>query len=90
MKNTYLLLVIFVLFSCGKEKIVQLPEIKHSDISEIQDVSAAYLFYDESNAEGYELNRKNLISTTHWLINALNLKTSNPPNTIPSKQKADF
>lgn len=69
MKNTYLLLVLLLLVSCGKDKVVYLPEINHSDISEIQDVSAAYLFYDESNPEGYELNRKNLISSTNWLVN---------------------
>jgi hypothetical protein len=69
MKNTYLLLVLLLLVSCGKDKVVYLPEINHSDISEIQDVSAAYLFYDETNPEGYELNRKNLISSTNWLVN---------------------
>lgn len=69
MKNIYLLINLLFLFSCGNEKVVQLPEINHSDISEIHDVSAAYLFYDESISEGYELNRKNLISTTHWLVN---------------------
>lgn len=61
---------IFIVFmSCGKDKIVQLPEINYSKISEIQDVSAAYLFYDESLPDSVELNRKNLISTTNWLVN---------------------
>lgn len=69
MKNIYLLISLLFLFSCGNEKVVQLPEINHSNISEIQDVSAAYLFYDASNQEGYELNRKNLISSTNWLVN---------------------
>lgn len=69
MKNKYLLIILLFIFSCGTDKVVQLPEIAHSDISEIRDVSAAYLFYDESNPEGVELNRKNLISTTNWLVN---------------------
>lgn len=69
MKNISLLIVLLLFISCGKDKVVHLPEINHSDISEIQDVSAAYLFYDASNPEGYELNRKNLISTTNWLVN---------------------
>ncbi len=69
MKNTPLLLILLFIISCGKDKVVQLPDINHSDISEIHDVSAAYLFYDESKAEGFELNRKNLISTTNWLVN---------------------
>jgi hypothetical protein len=55
--------------SCGNEKIVQLPEINHSDITEILDVSAAYLFYDETKEDSIELNRKTIISTTNWLVN---------------------
>jgi len=69
MKQISLLFISLFMISCGKDKMVQLPEIDNSDIYEIQDVSAAYLFYDKSNAEGFELNRKNLISTTNWLIN---------------------
>lgn len=69
MKNISLIIILLFIISCGKDKVVQLSEINHSDISEIQDVSAAYLFYDESNPEGFELNRKNLISTTNWLVN---------------------
>ena len=70
MKPLYYYLLLFSLIvSCGKDKLVQLPEIKHADISKINDVSAAYLFYDESKADSVELNRKNLISTTNWLVN---------------------
>ena len=69
MKHILLLITLLFIISCGKDKVVQLPEINHSDISEINDVSAAYLFYDESKSEGFELNRKNLISTTNWLVN---------------------
>lgn len=69
MKHISLLIILLFIISCGEDKAVQLPEIAHSDISEIQDVSAAYLFYDELNPEGFELNRKNLISTTNWLVN---------------------
>ncbi|WP_339896183.1 hypothetical protein [uncultured Algibacter sp.] len=71
----------FFLFSCGNEKALLLPEISHSEISEIQDVSHAYLFYDETQKDSVELNRKNLISTTNWLINVdkrLTLKQAIP------------
>lgn len=67
--------------SCGNEKIVQLPEIPQSEISEILDVSAAYLFYDETKEDSIELNRKTLISTTNWLVNVdkrLTLKQALP------------
>ncbi len=69
MKHTFLLTMILFIFSCGKDKVILLPEISHSEISEINDVSPAYLFYDETKSDGVELNRKNLISTTNWLVN---------------------
>ncbi|WMI64609.1 hypothetical protein RBH94_11115 [Aestuariibaculum sp. YM273] len=66
----FLLLIISILFvSCGKEKSVLLPEVSHSKITEISDVSPAYLFYDITQKDSVELNRKNLISTTNWLVN---------------------
>ena len=61
--------MLLLVFSCNNEKIVQLPEITHSDFNKILDVSHAYLFYDETKTDSIELNRKNLISTTNWLIN---------------------
>ncbi|MFD0991365.1 hypothetical protein ACFQ1R_14765 [Mariniflexile jejuense] len=81
MKFISLLLVSLFIFSCGTDKVIQLPEISHSDISEINDVSAAYLFYDETQPDSLELNRKNLISTTNWLVNVdkrLTLKQAIP------------
>ena len=59
----------FFMFSCGNEKVLHLPEVSHSEITDIKDVSHAYLFYDETKTDSVELNRKNLISTTNWLIN---------------------
>jgi hypothetical protein len=81
MKSTYLLIILLFILSCGKDKTVQLSEIKHSEISEINDVSAAYLFYDETLPDSLEFNRKNLISTTNWVINVdkrLTLKQAIP------------
>jgi len=69
MKIVIYALIFATLFSCGNEKTVLLPEISQSQITEIQDVSAAYLFYDDTQKDGVELNRKNLISSTNWLIN---------------------
>lgn len=69
MKISFFFLILSLLFSCGKKKIVQLPQISQSEITEIHDVSAGYIFYDETKKDSIELNRKNLISTTHWLIN---------------------
>ena len=71
----------FFVFSCGNKKVLHLPEIDHSEIIDIKDVSHAYLFYDETQKDSVELNRKNLISTTNWLINVdkrLKLKQAIP------------
>ncbi len=76
-----LLATSLLIFACGNEKTVQLPEIEHSEITEIHDVSAAYLFYDETQKDSVEFNRKNLIGTTNWLVNVdkrLTLKQAIP------------
>lgn len=69
MKYIFLWVGVLFLFSCGKEKVVLLPEINRSEITDVKDVSVAYLFYNETKPDSVELNRKNLISTTNWLIN---------------------
>ncbi len=81
MKKIFSFFIVALAFSCGKEKVLQLPEINSSEISEINDVSHAYLFYDETQPDNVDLNRKNLISTTNWLINVdkrLTLKQAIP------------
>ncbi|ALJ04532.1 hypothetical protein APS56_04975 [Pseudalgibacter alginicilyticus] len=78
--------------SCENEKIIQLPEITHSDITEIHDVSPAYLFYDKTQIDSIELNRKNLIVTTHWLVNVdkrLTLKQAIPHIKFLQDKKAN-
>lgn len=62
-------LLLFLCFSCGKDKVILLPEIKTAKVTEVFDVSPAYLFYDETQPDSLELNQKNLISTTNWLVN---------------------
>jgi len=65
-----LLLIILVIFtSCRSDKKIELPEIEEASITEVIDVSPAYLFYNETQPDSIELNRKNLISTTNWLVN---------------------
>jgi len=69
MKHLFSVLILAFLCSCSNKKLILLPELEHSDITEILDVSAAYLFYDESKPDSIQLNRNNLISTTNWLVN---------------------
>lgn len=63
-----LLFFVIILVSCN-DKIVQLPETDSKNITEMQDISAAYIFYDETKKDSVEFNQKNLISTTNWLVN---------------------
>ncbi|QRM87924.1 hypothetical protein FG167_01360 [Lacinutrix sp. WUR7] len=69
MKHLFYLLTFILITSCGSEKTIQLPEISHTEITEVLDISPAYIFYDETKPDSLELNRKNLISTTNWLVN---------------------
>lgn len=69
MKKTLLVIALFGFISCNNQRKLLLPEIPSSPVSEVLDVSPAYIFYDESQADSTLLNRKNLISTTNWLVN---------------------
>jgi hypothetical protein len=69
MKHLILFCLTLFIFSCGNKKVIQLPEINHSNITDLKDISAAYLFYDETKADSVELNRKNLIVSTNWVVN---------------------
>lgn len=74
-------IIILVLFSCDTKKVIQLPEIENAEITEVLDVSPAYIFYDETQPDSTLFNRKNLISTTNWLVNVdkrLTLKQAIP------------
>lgn len=74
-------MVLLLCFSCGKDKVILLPEIENAKITEVLDVSPAYLFYNETLTDSIELNRKNIISTTNWLVNVdkrLTLKQAIP------------
>lgn len=69
MKPIYFIVLVLFFFSCGNDKSVFLPEIDNAKITEVLDVSPAYLFYNETLTDSVELNRKNLIGTTNWLFN---------------------
>ncbi|WP_400077149.1 hypothetical protein [Winogradskyella sp. R77965] len=75
------LLVILCFFNCNNERVLLLPEIENAEVTEVLDVSPAYIFYDETKPDSTLLNRKNLISTTNWLVNVdkrLTLKQAIP------------
>lgn len=92
MKHLLSIIILLILFSCGSEKVLQLPEINNTEITEILDVSAAYVFYDENKPDSTELNRKNLISTTNWLVNVdkrLTLSQAIPSIVFMQNKKRD-
>ena len=67
MKQLLFLILITLSFSCT-EKVVQLPATTNKDITEVLDVSPVYMFYNEETGS-IEFNRKNMISSTNWLVN---------------------
>lgn len=87
----YLILLCCILFACGNEKVVQLPEVENTTIHEVIDISPIYIFYDETQADSTLFNRNNMISTTNWLVNVdkrLTLKQVLPHlNYLQNKRK---
>ncbi|REE27284.1 hypothetical protein DFQ09_101113 [Winogradskyella pacifica] len=84
------LLIILCCFSCNNERLLYLPEIENAEITEVLDVSPAYIFYDETELDSTLLNRKNLISTTNWLVNVdkrLTLKQAIPKIILMQEKK---
>ncbi len=81
MKKLIYFLVITIILSCNNERVLQLPEIENAKITEVLDVSPAYIFYDKTQPDSTLFNRKNLIGTTNWLVNVdkrLTLKQAIP------------
>ena len=81
MKKLIYLFVFAIILSCNNERVLQLPEIENAEITEVLDVSPAYIFYDETQPDSTLFNRKNLIGTTNWLVNVdkrLTLKQAIP------------
>lgn len=78
-----LLLIILPLFmiSCAKKE-VKIPVLPEKGIQEIQNHSEVWLFFEVKNNDTIaKVNRKNTISTTHWIYNIdkrLPLKTIIP------------
>lgn len=66
----YLSLIIFLfLFSCGKEETVLLPKSDVSIMEDVQDYSPIYLFFKTNGKDTLvKVNRKNSISSTHWIF----------------------
>jgi len=81
MKNVFVLILLLISFSSCDKKTILLPEVQNAKISEVIDVSPAYIFYDITKPDSTDFNRRNLIGTTNWLVNVdkrLTLKQAIP------------
>lgn len=64
------LLVICLLFSCGKKEDVLLPKSNVSIVKDIQDHSPIYIFFKVEGKDTIaDLNRKSAIISTNWILN---------------------
>jgi len=69
MKKLVILLFSFALFSCAKKE-VQLPTLAEKGLQEIFNYSEVWMFFEVKNNDTIaNVNRKNTISTTHWIFN---------------------
>lgn len=68
-KLIYLLLICVLLFSCEKKEIL-LPQVAVEGVTGIQNHSQIWLFFESTDEEiKAELNKNNIITSTHWIIN---------------------
>lgn len=70
MNKIFFLFCIFFLTSCGNKKDVLLPQSNVSVVTEVLDNSPIYMFFHvEDNDTVVDVNRKNSIISTNWLVN---------------------
>ncbi len=70
-KMKYLsLIVVLIFFSCGKKETVLLPKSNVTVVKDITDHSPIYIFFRTNGKDTLaEVNRKNSIITTNWILN---------------------
>lgn len=64
------MLIICLLFSCGKKEDVLLPKSNISIVKDVQDHSPIYIFFKVDGKDTIaDLNRKSAIISTNWIFN---------------------
>ncbi|HEY1192941.1 hypothetical protein [Flavobacterium sp.] len=64
------ILILCLLFSCGKKEDVLLPKSNVTIVKEVQDHSPIYIFFKVEGKDTIaDLNRKNAIISTNWIVN---------------------
>lgn len=65
----YTLIILFILFSCGNKEDILLPKSNMTIISDVKDHSPIYIFFRTKGKDTLaEVNRKNSIISTNWLL----------------------
>jgi hypothetical protein len=66
----FTLLVLFTLCSCGNKEAVLLPKANTTIVKNVGDLSPIYIFFRIKNNDTLaEVNRKNSIISTNWILN---------------------
>lgn len=64
------LVILFILFSCGNKEDILLPKSNVTIVSDVQDHSPIYIFFRTKEKDTLaEVNRKNSIISTNWILN---------------------
>lgn len=66
----FTLIVLFTLFSCGNKEDILLPKSNVTVVADVQDHSPIYIFFRTKGKDTLaEVNRKNSIISTNWILN---------------------
>lgn len=66
----FTLIVLFTLFSCGNKEDILLPKANTSIVKNVDDLSPIYIFFRTKGKDTLaEVNRKNSIISTNWILN---------------------
>lgn len=70
MMKYFSLAILFMLLSCGNKEDILLPKSNVTIVSDVKDHSPIYIFFRTKGKDTLaEVNRKNSIITTNWILN---------------------
>ena len=66
----FILIILFLMLSCGNKEEILLPKSNVTIVSDIKDHSPIYIFFRTKGKDTLaEVNRKNSITSTNWILN---------------------
>lgn len=70
MMKYFTLIVLLFLFSCGNKEDIMLPKAATTIVKNVDDLSPIYIFFRTNGKDTLaEVNRKNSIISTNWILN---------------------